>query len=198
MRARDNPFRVDCIQQIPFQFESASFAELLQTVERSDWRGAIVGPHGSGKTTLLEHLEQYIRARGFTSHWIRLNSERRSLGLACPGSLRAGLMKKDFVFFDGAEQLHRIAWLWFQWSCRKAGGLIITTHEAGRLPTLIQCRTSPALLGRIAAHLLGVSESEMGEISRTLFEKHRGNLRNALRDFYELSAQLSSPPIPPR
>jgi hypothetical protein len=81
------------------------------------------------------------------------------------------------------------AWHRFRRRSRAAGGLLITTHQPGRLPTLWQCRTSAALLAAIAAELLGVENEMIRDLAETLFQKQRGNLRDALRKWYDLLAE---------
>ena len=63
---------------------------------------------------------------------------------------------------------------------RRAGGLVITSHRPGLLPTLFECETSPELLAGIVGELAG-SEVEAGE----LWARHRGNVRDALRELYD-------------
>ena len=77
----------------------------------------------------------------------------------------------------------------FWWRIRRAGGLIFTTLQAGQLPNLCECRTSPDLLAGIAAELLGVERDTTRERAGALFFKHRGYLRNASLDLYDLVAQ---------
>ena len=73
---------------------------------------------------------------------------------------------------------------------RVAGGLLITAHGRGLLPALVECRTTPALLGDLVRELVG-AEAEQLPLAR-LYRSHRGNLREALRALYDLYAGRAS------
>jgi len=94
----------------------------------------------------------------------------------------------DIILLDGAEQLSRPAWELFKIKSRKAGGLIITTHRPGRLPTLLECVTRPGLLEAIVRTLTFDGAHEKPPPTEQLFHRHKGNLRNALRELYDLYA----------
>jgi hypothetical protein len=185
MRARDNPFRTECLLQIRYRLEGITWAELLSRCERLDYRAALVGAHGSGKTTLLENLEPGLMDRGFRTRFIRLDEEHRRFDSGFLKELFAELTERDILLFDGAEQMDPFAWQRFRRRSRTAGGLIITTHQPGRLPTLWECRTSADLLAAIAAELLGVEKDAVRDRAKELFREHRGNLREALREWYD-------------
>ena len=83
---------------------------------------------------------------------------------------------------DGAEQPGVLSWRLFRWHARRAGGLLITTHRAGRLPTLHRCATTPALLRELVAALgENIDDAEAAR----LHARHGGNLREALRELYD-------------
>jgi hypothetical protein len=189
MRARDNPFRTERVLSVRYRLQGVTWAELLKRSEALRYRAALVGPCGHGKTTLLEDLEPRFREKGFNTHLIRLNEDCPELESGFVKRLNAALTKADLLLLDGADQLRPLAWFWFCWRIRAAGGLIITTHKAGRLPTLWECRSSAFLLSRIAAELLGVCPEALRVQAQLLFAKHRGNLREALRDFYDVWAE---------
>jgi len=152
------------------------------------YRAAIVGPNGSGKTTLLEDLEPEICALGFRVKHLRLDDQKRNFPNAFIKMFLAELSAQDFIFFDGAEQMSALKWHAFKAKSRKAGGLLITSHAKGMLPTLTVCSTSPELLEEIVSDLLN-GESLMSLPSTTkLFRKHDGNLRGALREMYDIYA----------
>ena len=110
-------------------------------------------------------------------------------------NLYANLTSREIILFDGAEQMNTLRWLLFSWRLRHAGGLIITMHRPGRLPTLWECVTSPRLLADIAARLLDVEVEIIQERAHELYWKHRGNLRESLRAWYDLLAMM--PDLPP-
>jgi hypothetical protein len=194
MKARDNPFRVARVlsairYEIPVggDHEMRSGAvSLLPRLEALRYRAAIVGPHGSGKTTLLEDLAGVLAERGFHIMHVRLDTDDPRLPRAWRASARH-LDTADIVCLDGAEQLGPIAWLRFRWQARRAGGLIVTTHTHGRLATLIECTTSVSLLHCIIQRL-APDEPASAPTAAELFARHRGNLRDALRELYDVYA----------
>lgn len=210
VKARDNPFRVARVlsairYEIPESREVPEIHELpagngdearvagavslLPRLEALRYRAAIVGPHGSGKTTLLEDLEGVLARRGFRIAHVRLCTDDPRLPrewLSTARLLDAG----DIVCLDGAEQLGPIAWLRFRWRARRAGGLIVTTHRHGRLATLIECTTSVSLLHRIIERL-APDALVTAPPAAELFTRHRGNLRDALRELYDVYSAAS-------
>jgi hypothetical protein len=189
MRARDNPFRTERLLALRYRLQGGTWEELLRRCQTMHYRGALIGPHGSGKTTLIEDLQPRLRERGFGTRLIRLDADHRTFA---PGFLRAlfaEIASGDILLFDGAEQMNPLAWSWFLWCARRAAGLIVTTHHAGRLPTLWECRTSPVMLAGIAADLLEVPVDTLRDEAERLFWKHRGNLRDALWEWYDWVAE---------
>jgi hypothetical protein len=70
--------------------------------------------------------------------------------------------------------------------------LIVTAHRRGRLATLVACATSVGLLDRIMQRLAPeglVTAPSAAE----LFVRHRGNLRDALRELYDVYAASPDP-----
>ena len=197
MKARDNPFGATrVLSAIRYEAPADEHEDrrygavsLLPRLETLWYRAAIVGPHGSGKTTLLEDLELLLAGRGFRINHVRLDAEDRRLPREWrrlfPPRFEAG----DIVCLDGAEQLGLIRWRWFRWQARRAGGLIITTHRHGRLATLVTCATSVSLLDRIVRRLApdGLAAAPP---AAELFARHRGNLREALREMYDVYAAV--------
>lgn len=192
LRACDNPFRTERVLQVRYRLEGITWTELLARCEKLRYRAALIGPCGSGKTTLLEDLEPWLRRQGFGTRLIRLDAEHPAFDPGFVATLAAGITARDIVLFDGAEQMNPLAWRWFHWRMRHTGGLIVTTHRASRLPTLWECRTSPALLAGIAGALLEVGHATLHRQAEMLFQKHRGNLRDALWEWYDLVAEPQS------
>jgi hypothetical protein len=175
-RARDNPFAVHRVLRERYRLSALDWHELLARLERLGRRGAIVGPHGSGKTTLLEDLAGRLEGQGWRIHLLRFNADQRRLGV--PPTWEPA----DFVLCDGAEQLSVLDWRRLARRASRAGGLVITTHRAGRLSVLHRCETSPELLRSLAASLgEPLSARECGE----LHARHDGNLRAALSELYD-------------
>ncbi len=183
MRPKDNPFASHKIENIEYCFLNGSRDKLVAIVERPGCRGAIVGPKGHGKTTLLEELESILRKQGYSVRLMRL-SESRPLLDAPPA--RPG----EMILLDGAEQLWLLEWGAFRWAMRRARAVVITTHNEGRLPTLYRCETTAALLASLASRLLGDDANVDDETISELFETHGGDIRQALRELYDIYASL--------
>jgi hypothetical protein len=188
MKARDNPFSSDRILSIRYRLQGLTWDELMRRLADMDYRCALIGPQGSGKTTLLEDLEPALLATGFRTKWLRLNQSTRRLSSGSWKTFLSTIEETDIILFDGAEQMNCLAWEQFKRRSRKAAGLIITTHRSGRLPTLLECVTYPDLLEEIVRALTSDGAPERLQLTKELFERHKGNLRNALRELYDLHA----------
>jgi hypothetical protein len=185
MRARDNPFSTDRVLAVRFEPQDMAWPDLWNRIVRMNYRGAIVGLEGSGKTTLLEDLSPRLRETGCVPLPLRLDRENRAFTREQLDTIFKRDLSNSVVLFDGAEQLGRLAWRRFLSNTKSARGLIITSHRAGLLPTIIEARTSPELLGRIVERLLqGFGALSSDEISQ-LWHCHRGNVREALRELYD-------------
>ncbi|MCI0744240.1 MAG: hypothetical protein L0Y58_02440 [Verrucomicrobia subdivision 3 bacterium] len=180
MRARDNPFRSERVEGLRYRPQGYSWDELWRRLEWLGYRCAIVGPEGSGKTTLLENLGEQLTREGRTVRWLRLNREQRSVPRDF--SFDPG----EIILADGIEQLGAVKWHLFVRRARRAGGLIITIHTRGRLPTLLECTTSPELLRELVSELV---DDEPILSADALYQKHSGNLRHAMGELYELYAE---------
>jgi GTPase SAR1 family protein len=191
MKARDNPFSTDRVLRIRYDLQHDTWPNLLARLEHFDYRAAIVGPHGAGKTTLLEDLQEKLEARGTPTLWLRLDHDHPKFDRATLDTLFARLTPNHIICLDGAEQLSRLPWLLFNRRTRPARGLVITSHKAGLLPTLIECTTTPELLGDIVARLSsGTIRRVDAPKARDLFQKHQGDLRAALREMYDWYASI--------
>ena len=188
MKARDNPFRTDRVLRVRFKLPGISWTQLMSRLTELNYRAAIVGPHGSGKTTLLEDLERRLIDRRFQPKRLRLDEDHRFFDRSFLNAFLADLSQRDIILFDGAEQMSRLARRWFLFRTRAARGLIVTSHRPGLLPTLIECRTTPALLGEILDEVLDEDAPCVRAKAPELFRRHRGNLRDALRECYDLCA----------
>jgi hypothetical protein len=187
-RARDNPFATDRVLRQRYRLDASGWALLMARLRTLRHHGAIVGAHGAGKTTLLEDLAERLAANGWRITQARLTVESPALGLSISTRRLAALEPADLLLIDGAEQLSALRWVWVRFRARHAGGIIITTHTAGRLPTLWRCRTSPELLCDLSGSL-GVKLAPRD--AADLFDRHRGNLRNALRELYDRHAEIA-------
>ncbi|MBW8877438.1 MAG: hypothetical protein JF614_20935 [Acidobacteria bacterium] len=194
MRARDNPFAAQCVQAIPYRLSGSTWEKLLDRLAALRCRAALVGPHGRGKTTLLEELARRLDERGLRTRRIVLREGDRRLSGAQRETLFRSLTARDVLLVDGAEQFGRLAWLEVRTRSRAAGGLVITSHRPGLLPTLYECRTTPELLAGIVADLVGREEAGRLPPAEDLLVRHGGNVRDALRDLYDFCAGITSSP----
>ena len=191
MRARDNPFAVQRVLGVRYRLAGTTWDELMARLAWLRFRAALVGPHGSGKTTLLEDLGARLEQQGFRLRTAILHTGDRRLSAAQRRILFQNVSPSEILLLDGAEQLGRLAWHEVRMRTRAAGGLVITSHRPGLLPTLHECCTTPELLEEILRDLLG---SEPGVPATDLFVRHRGNVREALREMYDMYARV--PTIP--
>ena len=193
MKARFNPLRAERILQVRFRLDALepglTLDELLKRWESQGRRGALVGPHGSGKTTLLEDLATHLVTYGYRPVYLRLSSEKRHFSRDESRVLRS-ISQATVILLDGAEQLNYLDWLRFKYRTKKAKGLIITSHRAGLLPTLLECHTSPQLLREILHQILGNDAAVWDVECEALWKRHRGDLGLALREIYDFYAAL--------
>jgi hypothetical protein len=191
VRARDIPFATARVHLFRYRLpQGLTWEHLLARLAALNYRAALVGPEGSGKTTLLEDLAPRLRARGFVPRPLRLDAPRRILPPESWNDIFASLTTREVILLDGAEQLGRWAWLRFQRLARCAGGLVITSHRPGLLPTLLECGTTLALLDAIVDELLAGTAPASDLATTRLFLGHRGNIRSALRELYDRFAAL--------
>jgi hypothetical protein len=183
-KPRDNPFRSERIDTLPYRPQGWTWDELLARLETLDRRAAVVGPHGSGKTTLLASLIPRLEARGFACRAHRLRRSDRNV----PQDLLAGLTERHILVLDGADLLGRLAWRRVRRAARAAGGLIVACHRPNLLPTLVQCTTRVELLGALVRELHPDATPAVTGSLPALFEKHGGDLRAALRELYDARA----------
>ncbi len=184
MTARENPFATCHLERIPFRFpHGMSWDTLLKRLGELNWCASIVGGNGTGKTTLLEQLVPHLETRGFAPVSFRLQTE-------------SGMKEKDrladklrevkapgFILLDGAEQLSTRQWLPIRGAASAAAGFIVGVHRTSRLPVALELETSAKLLKSLAESLTGGALPD-GE-AETLFQRHRGNLRECLRELYD-------------
>jgi hypothetical protein len=189
MKAKENPFRTAKVLRVRYRMRDETPEALLLRLRRLGYRGAIVGSNGTGKTTLLEDLEQPLAALGFKVKHLRLDDRTNTFSREFLKRFFAGLTRNDVILFDGAEQMSLLAWHRFKRRSRNAGGLVITSHRPGMLPTVKECATSPELLDEIINELLDEAVTTR-DAAVALHQKHNGNLRDALREMYDLYADM--------
>lgn len=188
MKARENPFRTERLERLAFRVprsEGPSWAGL----EALNYHAAIIGPHGTGKTTLLREVSCVLRAGGMeTVHWF-LSEDRPNPSVLRMCREARALGPQQVLLFDGAGHLNRMAWAVIRQSARSAGGLIITDHAPGRLPTWVETVSDAALLRELTAELLeGQAELDPQELE-ALRLQFGGNLREVFLELFDLSAR---------
>jgi hypothetical protein len=192
LKARENPFSVSRVLAVRYRFLEGGWEDLFARLHALEGRGAIVGPEGSGKTTLLEDLSQQIERQGWRVHFVTLSAGEVSLS---PPQQRAALeaaRSGGFLLVDGADALAPRAWRALLRRGRLAGGFVVTAHAEELLPTLWRTRTSPDLLAETVRALTGLGPEGFGRPAEDLFRSHAGNLREALRELYDVCAENSS------
>lgn len=209
VRARDNPFATDRLEALGYRSprtgEPLDLEPLLARWESLGRRGAIVGPEGSGKTTLLDDLETALEARGHPVRRLRAEAgsgrlvEERDRDRVVRLEDPAEDQTRTILVIDGADRLtwrvrRRLRRAAGRGRASRAGGLLVTSHRPGLLPTLTECATSPELLERLVAELVGSSGATPERAlppATALHARHRGNLRLALLELYDRWAEPS-------
>jgi hypothetical protein len=186
--ARDNPFRVERVLAVRYRPQGTSWSELLARLQALRYRAAICGPQGAGKTTLLEDLAGRLANAGRTTQLLSLRSESRADAARLARAFLSGSAPGEVLLVDGAEQLGPLMWRTLSRRSLRHAGLIITAHSAGRLPTLVECRTDVPLLEAIVAELVPDDLPSWQPHLAALFRAHGGNVRACLRSLYDAYA----------
>ena len=194
--ASQNPFRSTRIEALSFRPQGTSWEDLLVRLKLSNYRAAIIGPEGSGKTRLLESLAEPLARSGFEPYFFSAKAVHAKCPLAYIERLFRSLSDRHVLLLDGAEQLGWASWLWCKWRSCSLGGLVITAHLAGHLPTLYRSTTNCALLRDLIVELAGEEDHGILTQAEHLFVQHRGNIRLALLDLYDTAAE-SKIALPP-
>lgn len=187
MRARDNPFTAQRIHGLRYRLDAAGWQDLLERWQNLGCKAALVGSHGGGKTTLLDELARRLASDGWRIRRGVLHRGESSLTSDQRTTLFGSLKADDLVLLDGADELGTVEWWRFRRAVRGAGGLLVTSHGEGRLPTLRRCLTSSNLLADLIGELHPEAKCDQ-PTAAALFRRHRGNLREALWELYHLHA----------
>jgi hypothetical protein len=186
--ARANPFRMQRIERLHYRFDDDGWRRLFVRFGANHWRGVLVGPHGSGKTTLREEIEARLRADGWEVRSLVLGD---GCAITWNGlqSWMAGAGSRTLLSVDGLDRIGAMTWWRLRHAARDVGGILATSHRAGRLPLLHRHTTSVALLADLIRELVGEAYPEIDERRcGALFRRHRGDLRACLRALYDAAA----------
>jgi molybdopterin-guanine dinucleotide biosynthesis protein len=154
-------------------------------LDRLGWRGAIVGKHGSGKTTLLAALQnQWTSAGGCGVHYCFLGRTRQRLATDFD-ELQHAARSGRLLLVDGVERMTRRQRRALFHFSRAGAGLIVTAHRQTLLPTWVHCRTDWRLMQAVLFELLPSPRASTIQQTRSLFQQHRGNVREVLRSLYD-------------
>jgi hypothetical protein len=188
--ARRNPFAVEHVTKIRFRFEEGNWPSYLKRLEQLNYRAAIVGPRGSGKSTLLNDLQGQI-VGDLDMHYVFLPQDKESHPELLEAALEAA-EKGKIILVDGLERISvRQKFRLFRQTYRR-NGLIVTSHHTMRyppfnLPTWVRTKTSELLLDYVLSELK-MASPEIRAAGKSSLSKHRGNLREVLRDLYDRHA----------
>ena len=181
--ARDNPFATEHLQKIRYHFSNHSLTSLLNRFDVLNRRAAIVGPQGHGKTTLQKELAEAIPS--VRTYWIRLREGDRKIPRTVQDELFSQAEKYDLICIDGAEQLSWWNWKKFLRQLGKGQGCLITSHRAGLLPTLMECKTSLSLLSDLVTELASAPDAAQQKELEAIYNRHRGDIRQSIRELYD-------------
>jgi len=162
-----------------------SWEELLELLSAKRYRAAVVGPHGSGKTSCLKQIELHIRECGRPTIWW---AAEKQTATECADSWRwhNKVAQDAIVFIDGADALAILKWRLLRARLSRAGGVVISSHREGLLPTIIRCQPTLSLFYELLGDLIPASQFPPDHTLRGLFRIHEGNIRSMFGDLYLL------------
>ena len=187
--AKDNPFATCRVLKVRYTPQSCSWDDLLERLESMQYRAAIVGACGTGKTTLIEDMHHRLTQQGLSCRSIFITTDIKVPFKTIRQTLNSSAF--DVLLIDGADHLNILVWHWIKSRTKRRNvGLLVTSHTPGMLPTLIECSTSPKLLSDIVTRLTPNTSNPQLDARRIedLHRKHNGNIRDALRQLYDITA----------
>ena len=184
-RPSDNPFASHRVEALHYRACSLSRFDLERRIDALGGLVAIVGAKGSGKTTLLEELGEQLPGPVIT---VRIHGSDPHPYRAANHQLPDPVTSSHTILVDGAEQLGALSWRTVLNRVHRARRLVATHHRPGRLPTLIECTTSPALLCDLVRELAPENVPFLEPTLENLFHRHDGNIRSCLRELYDVYA----------
>ncbi len=174
---------------LDFRFPPEGAEGLIARFEAMGRRAVIVGAEGSGKSTLLANLAAEFERTGSTVRLLAFRPGEASARLRAPLRMTS---PREVLLLDGFDHLPRLSRFLLLQSAARRGGLLATSHRRERaLPSLIELTPSPDLLSELVRDLLG-NEAERLDLAE-VHRRHRGNLRTALRELYDVWAMREGP-----
>jgi hypothetical protein len=187
-RHATNPFatrhtRPGAIPPLDDEGRPRNLEKLLAAIDRLGGSAAIRGPHGTGKSNLLAALGETLADRGEQVRCIRI---RRPGGSRPVIRALRGMPQGGILCLDSWDELGTLGSLLVVLQARLRGvRLVVTSHRAGLLPTLVRTRGTPAVLAGIVRRL----PAEAGRLTKAdlmaAFAHHHGNLRESLASLYD-------------
>jgi len=185
--AKDNPFATHRVEAVPFCFATGDWESNLQRLRSMNWRGAIVGAQGSGKTTLMLELQSRL-ANGPNSeiqaHFCFTSRDRTEHSKQLDELIQRS-SDGSVLLVDGIE---RLTWWQRRRLFRHDAGrirIVVTAHRPTGLPVWIGCQTDWPLMQSILERLIESPNESLINESQRLFQTHRGNIREVLRELYD-------------
>ena len=195
-----NPFRSACVDALDYEPEGGGWDAIARRLRETNFRGAVIGSHGHGKTTLLLNLAEHVdlmpaMPRGSTvatSMWVQVRPDER-------GNLATvRRMVRGYPYLLSLDGYDLLPWRDRLRVLARRGPVLVTSHRRTMLPTVARCRTSPELLGRLIERLSPATRAALTDAAvAALYARHRGNVREALRELYDrLAAGEYDAPTP--
>ena len=186
MKARENPFRAERVRSLQFRPHGLGWDDLLARLAELNHRAAFIGHEGAGKTTALEELEKRLVEKGWKTELIYLGPLPRKEIIQRLRRLAGAADPKTIILIDSAEKIPKLVWGLVTRLYRNAGGLVITAHNPGRLPTLYRCATSESLLDELLVELVPYPAPALRQEAKEKFNQLSGNIRHVFWKLYDL------------
>ncbi|MCB9753538.1 MAG: hypothetical protein H6713_26650 [Myxococcales bacterium] len=185
MRPRDNPYRSERMDGLPYRLRGADWATLIERVRAGGWL-EVVGPHGAGKTRLLEELARRLPAAGVPTRYARVGPGGQDVS-------RSMFNRERALLIDGLEAApRRAAWrVRLALATGRARAVVVARHVGGRARRLYTCAPDYALARELVDALDPASAPDDASL-RALLAGHEGNLRAVFRALYDRAAGLPS------